>query len=1638
MKRTALFAALCLLLGLVNTSFAVDVTLHEETYTRTDGGPNLWTAMFPASVEEARLVVKNGSYGGESRINSTDQVSSAVIMVNGVQVLGPKDFNQNVYEIEAPLFGLGEENSISVELRSKPGSYITVQVIGTLDADAGAVIGASGGIVEVTDSNSPIFGARVEIAENCLSQDTVISLGQANIDLPTSDKYESVLAFPPIKIEPENVFSEGEPFKIIMPYQDEDNNGIIDGTNFYEEFINIYCSLNSDGEEMFRFKNYNLDTINNQIIIYSNHFSVWEAEAKRWSAGIVYYCIDDVPSNEHFDDKSQFYSEIFDAFNKWQNALQDVITFEDVNFVDGMDCNDADIKIYAKDFCGHFTPMLDCWATGTTFKPDLFHRESRVFFNTGVGSIKEMPSLFVVGDYCHYPPNIDPSEGHAGWSYEPFLKTALHEFGHAIGLPEYPEKKNQCIGYTTCNDKCNNSCERVIMRYDDSNSTQPFTELSPFDIEKIRKHYGLNNVLDEDYDGIPNDKDNCYQICNTNQADSNGDGIGDACDPCPQNPGDCCSPGDVKACNTGLPGICSEGTQTCDANGDWGGCQQNKQPTDEICNDSLDNDCNGDADEGCANKLELTAESYQVPYSSGVEITAKVYDKYKNPVGSGVLVSFSTTTPGAWTGNDEPGAKSYTNEQGEAKITWIPYELGTANIYATTDDGKDGNVILEVVEPQLNFLTTATLISGGASSAIYLVESVVTTTGGEPIVHADVTFSSTKGTFTRWDSRTNSLGKCDANIYTTESGPAVITVTIMSISNSTPVNFQIGPIPSIPAGRKLPVSDLITGGMDINPVGTKVAVASKNIITVFATSDWQTKTLTVDYFSNQNMNSIAFHSNGTYLGATTSVKRNGIFEVTDSAINIINTWKNKTSEKTGVGKTLDWVGDRLVIGHYTNKQLTYEFSSYDTNGILKSKISVDSSDEDDIFALFARPGYTNQFAAVNRSAESSGSNYVYWMSASGSSISVLNYFNVPFSLPGDINSRALAWSSDGSKLAVGSRPFEHQVIIYNANTLGSGSPTKITTLDVSGGGYHITFSSDDLYLAVANETTVEIFDTSSWNKIYRISLDEECHQLGWLPGTHTLLSAGNYNLQFVYLDDMQPPDIILASPVDNQWVSTEMLSVIGQISDIDGIQFATIRVNDDPVQDIAMNQSGEFSNNVSLELGENIIKIEAVDNAGWSNVLLLSVTRYVEAGCVPGETQQCNTGLYGICSGGTQTCDADENWGACVQDNQQGIEVCDDSLDNDCDGKIDADDNDCWSCNPGDTQSCDTGLYGICEEGTQTCDDTGNWETFCEQNNQPIDEVCDDGLDNDCDGQVDEDCGGTSLSWSLDGTILSPIVYFGTAAIDNGILVFGGNNGSAQISTTYQYQLGSGVILKNNLPSPRADMGFVEHNGKVYSIAGYLEGSGESGRTTDVWSYDPTTNSWSNETSLTVSRASAAAASLGDYLYIIGGHNQSSGGISLALVERYNPDAGGGWETVAPLNHYRESLGVAAVGGKIYAIGGNKYKSGVIDEIGNWMEIYDPSTNTWTSGPPMPTPRFNLGITVVGSRIYVIGGSDINRQPIDVVEYYDVNDGQWYNDTPLPVAAHGIRAVSIGNEIYVLGGRTSSGLLDTVYVSPVN
>jgi RHS repeat-associated protein len=135
MKRTVSIG-LCFLLWLfAGLSFAADVSIFgPEQYMRTTGDPDVYTdtfaGLFTEIVNTGKLTVLNGNQIGGNRIE--DAISSAEIYVNGELIFGPSDFNQNTYLLEAPI-ALGESNSLYVELRSKPASYLIIQITQNID-----------------------------------------------------------------------------------------------------------------------------------------------------------------------------------------------------------------------------------------------------------------------------------------------------------------------------------------------------------------------------------------------------------------------------------------------------------------------------------------------------------------------------------------------------------------------------------------------------------------------------------------------------------------------------------------------------------------------------------------------------------------------------------------------------------------------------------------------------------------------------------------------------------------------------------------------------------------------------------------------------------------------------------------------------------------------------------------------------------------------------------------------------------------------------------------------------------------------------------------------------------------------------------------------------------------------------------------------------------------------------------------------------------------------------------------------------------------------------------------------------------------------------------------------------------------
>jgi N-acetylneuraminic acid mutarotase len=137
------------------------------------------------------------------------------------------------------------------------------------------------------------------------------------------------------------------------------------------------------------------------------------------------------------------------------------------------------------------------------------------------------------------------------------------------------------------------------------------------------------------------------------------------------------------------------------------------------------------------------------------------------------------------------------------------------------------------------------------------------------------------------------------------------------------------------------------------------------------------------------------------------------------------------------------------------------------------------------------------------------------------------------------------------------------------------------------------------------------------------------------------------------------------------------------------------------------------------------------------------------------------------------------------------------------------------------------------------------------------------------------------------------------------------------------------------------------------------------------------------------------------------------------------------WESKAPMHKARAYLGVVAVNGKIYAIGGENghlvtYEYGALKptpHVVNTTEEYDPVSDTWTLKASMPTPRGGFGVAVYQNKIYCIGGWTHSGSYINtgVNEVYDPATNTWETKSPMPNVTTNIYTASVVNDkIYVI------------------
>lgn len=128
-KTLRLHSIMILLLAIVAQPCAAHASylFGPAIYERGKGSPTIETATFTSPVEGSGFLLKihNGDDVGDYRI------TSATVSLNGEQLVGPSDFNNQFEWIERAVF-LQSVNEISVTLVGSPGDFFTLSIEGEI------------------------------------------------------------------------------------------------------------------------------------------------------------------------------------------------------------------------------------------------------------------------------------------------------------------------------------------------------------------------------------------------------------------------------------------------------------------------------------------------------------------------------------------------------------------------------------------------------------------------------------------------------------------------------------------------------------------------------------------------------------------------------------------------------------------------------------------------------------------------------------------------------------------------------------------------------------------------------------------------------------------------------------------------------------------------------------------------------------------------------------------------------------------------------------------------------------------------------------------------------------------------------------------------------------------------------------------------------------------------------------------------------------------------------------------------------------------------------------------------------------------------------------------------------------------
>ena len=272
-------------------------------------------------------------------------------------------------------------------------------------------------------------------------------------------------------------------------------------------------------------------------------------------------------------------------------------------------------------------------------------------------------------------------------------------------------------------------------------------------------------------------------------------------------------------------------------------------------------------------------------------------------------------------------------------------------------------------------------------------------------------------------------------------------------------------------------------------------------------------------------------------------------------------------------------------------------------------------------------------------------------------------------------------------------------------------------------------------------------------------------------------------------------------------------------------------------------------------------------------------------------------------------------------------------------------------------------------------------------------------------------------SWSTKSPMPTARSSFGVAVVDKKIYAIGGS----LLSVNEEYDPATDSwTTKKSMPTARMSFAITVCENKIYVIGGYYNWSSSKGAYLETGInevYDPATDSWETKAPMPTPRGQMTASTVNGKIYVIGGIVDPLNGRISNLNEVYDP-ATDTWITKAQIPKEVYSPGAAVVDDKIYVIE-TQFDAG--------LQIYDPKTNIWSKGAPPINETHSSGVGATTGlkapkRIYVFGGSAGFMEATNTNQIYDPQTDSWSIGAPMPTRRAGLAVAVVDDLLYALGG----------------